>query len=55
MAPNPGARTMPPRPPTHPFFAAAQRDWAARFKWAVTPNYTDANHNPTIRLVGPGA
>ena len=23
-------------------------DFAARFQWAVTPNYADANHNPVV-------
>ncbi|MCW6530479.1 DUF1593 domain-containing protein [Sphingomonas sp. MMSM20] len=41
------------RAATHPFLAAAQRDWAARFKWAVTPVYAGANHNPVITLAGP--
>lgn len=41
------------RAPTHPFLAAAQRDWAERFKWAVTPTYSGANHNPRVTLVGP--
>jgi hypothetical protein len=48
----PGGRTA-ARAPTHPFFAAAQHDWAARFKWAVTPTYAGANHNPVIALAGP--
>lgn len=47
---NPGARPARPRAATHPFFAAAQHDWAARFKWAVTPTYAGANHNPRITL-----
>lgn len=37
---------------THPFLAAVQNDWAARFKWAVTPTYAGANHNPKIAIVG---
>lgn len=41
------------RAPTHPFLAAAQRDWAERFKWAVTPTYAGANHNPSVSVVGP--
>lgn len=52
-AANPGARRSIPRAQTHPFFAPMQRDWAARFKWAVTPDYAGANHNPRIELAGP--
>ena len=37
-----------PRGPTHPFLAPAQRDFAARLKWSVTPVYRNANHNPSI-------
>ncbi|WP_212611495.1 DUF1593 domain-containing protein [Sphingomonas gellani] len=48
-----GARPGVPRAPTHPFLAAAQRDWAARFKWAVTPSFAGANHNPRISLNTP--
>jgi hypothetical protein len=53
MRQTPTTLTMPPRAPTHPFYAAAQRDWAERFKWAVTPDYAGANHNPRIKLAGP--
>jgi hypothetical protein len=35
------------------FFPAAQRDFAARLKWSVTPKYTDANHPPVITIEGP--
>lgn len=42
-----------PRMPTNPFLAAAQRDFAARLLWSVTPNFADANHNPKIVLAGP--
>ena len=45
----------PPRAPTHPFLAAAQRDFAARLVWATTPDYAKANHNPRIALHGPRA
>lgn len=45
---NPGARPKLPRSPTHPFFAAAQRDFAARFVWATTPRFSDANHHPRL-------
>jgi hypothetical protein len=51
------ARSTPPpaipRAPTHPFLAAAQRDFAARLQWATTPDFANANHNPTIALAGP--
>jgi hypothetical protein len=32
------------------WFGAAQRDFAARFRWSVTPRYEDANHAPVIEL-----
>lgn len=51
--PEPGAR--PARASTHRFLAAAQRDWANRFHWAVTPEISAANHNPQIALSGPTA
>ena len=35
------------------FFVAAQNDFAARLKWSVTPKYTDANHDPVVRVKGP--
>ena len=35
------------------FFPAAQRDFAARLKWSITPKYTDANHAPVVRIEGP--
>jgi len=35
------------------FFPAAQRDFAARLKWSVTPKYADANHAPVIQIEGP--
>ena len=35
------------------FFPAAQRDFAARLKWSVTPKYSDANHAPIIKIEGP--
>ena len=34
------------------FFAAAQNDFAARLKWAVTPKFGDANHPPKVRIKG---
>ena len=39
---------------TYPnFFPAAQRDFAARMRWSVTPKYADANHEPRVRIDGP--
>jgi hypothetical protein len=35
------------------FFPAAQRDFAARMLWSVTPRYADANHAPRVRIDGP--
>lgn len=35
------------------WFGAAQRDFAARFRWTVTPRYEDANHAPVIELISP--
>lgn len=34
------------------FFAAAENDLAARLKWAVTPQFSNANHPPVVRIVG---
>ncbi len=48
FASNPEARPKAQRTPTHPFFAAVQRDFAARFVWATTPTYGDANHHPQL-------
>lgn len=31
-----------------------QNDFAARMRWAVTPNFHQANHAPTVRLNGEG-
>ena len=36
----------------HPFLAAAQRDFAARFVWATTPDRAKANHPPVVRAQG---
>jgi len=33
------------------WFGAAQRDFAARFRWSVTPRYEDANHAPAVELI----
>lgn len=41
------------RAPTHPFLAAAQRDFAARLQWATSADFAKANHNPSIALDGP--
>jgi hypothetical protein len=35
------------------YFPEAQKDFAARMKWAVTPNFKDANHAPYLRIEGP--
>ncbi|WP_019991295.1 DUF1593 domain-containing protein [Rudanella lutea] len=35
------------------FYPYAQRDFAARMKWSVTPRYADANHEPVVRVEGP--
>jgi len=35
------------------FFAAAQNDFAARLQWSVTPAFSDANHPPTVSILGP--
>ena len=35
------------------FFPQAQRDFAARLTWSVTPRYSDANHEPLVRIEGP--
>ncbi len=41
------------RPAFPAFFPAAQRDFAARMKWAVTPHFQDANHEPVVVVTGP--
>lgn len=35
------------------FFPSAQRSFAARLKWSVTSKYSDANHEPVIKIDGP--
>ena len=35
------------------FFPAAQRDFAARLKWSVTPKFSNANHEPVVAIEGP--
>lgn len=35
------------------FFPQAQNSFAARMKWSVTPKYSAANHEPTVRIQGP--
>lgn len=37
-------------PTTHPFLAAAQRDFAARLRWTTTPDTRRVNHNPKVVL-----
>lgn len=34
-------------------FPHAQHSFAARLKWAVTPAFKDANHEPKVQLLGP--
>ena len=42
------------RPNGYPnFFPAAQHDFATRLKWSVTPKYTEANHEPVVKMAGP--
>lgn len=39
---------------TYPnFFPQAQRDFAARLKWSVTPTFAGANHQPVVKIEGP--
>ncbi|RMG56557.1 MAG: DUF1593 domain-containing protein, partial [Bacteroidetes bacterium] len=35
------------------FFPPAQRDFAARMAWSVTPRYDGANHPPRVQIEGP--
>ncbi|MCS5489897.1 DUF1593 domain-containing protein [Algoriphagus limi] len=35
------------------YFPAAQRDFAARMKWSVSPKFEDANHPPMVKVQGP--
>ncbi len=35
------------------FFPSAQHDFAARMQWSVTTKYSDANHEPNVKLEGP--
>lgn len=46
-----GAAAAGPAEPN--FLPAAQRDFAARLKWSVTPRFVDANHEPVIKIKGP--
>jgi hypothetical protein len=52
FAANLATRRQVPRAPTNPFLAAAQRDFAARFVWATTSSYAEANHPPRIAAEG---
>ena len=46
--------SMNPNEGTYPnFFPMAQNDFAARMKWSVTQKYSDANHEPTVKIEGP--
>ncbi len=49
---------FPPVPPrtaeiAAQFFAAAENDFAVRLKWSVTPQFSDANHPPVVKVDGP--
>jgi hypothetical protein len=35
------------------FFPAAQLGFAGRLKWSVTSKYSDANHEPDVKIEGP--
>jgi Cellulose-binding Sde182, nucleoside hydrolase-like domain/Cellulose-binding protein Sde0182, C-terminal domain len=35
------------------FFPQAQNDFAARLKWSVTAKYSNANHEPVVKIEGP--
>ena len=54
-----GGRGQPVPPRTaavnNAFFAAAQRDFAARLKWSITPRFRDANHEPRVVMRSPVA
>jgi len=54
-SPGMGRRSISPRTAalTAAFFAAAQNDFAARLRWSVAPEFSDANHEPKIRIKGP--
>ncbi|KFL45664.1 hypothetical protein IL54_1075 [Sphingobium sp. ba1] len=45
-----GPFSTPVRAPTHPFLAAAQRDFAGRLAWSQATSYGAANHHPIIIL-----
>jgi hypothetical protein len=49
--------TVPPRTAeiNARFLAAAQNDFAVRLQWSVAPNFSEANHPPVIKIVGPPA
>ncbi|MDE3214658.1 MAG: DUF1593 domain-containing protein [Bacteroidota bacterium] len=54
MASALGSLTKRMRSTAYPdFFPAAERDFAARMKWSVTPKYSDANHPPQVQIEGP--
>lgn len=46
-----GPSTRPPSPSPN-FTPAAQNDFAARMIWSVTPTFSAANHEPTVKIVG---
>lgn len=37
------------------FLIAAQNDFAARLKWSMTSNFSEANHPPVVKIKGPAA
>ncbi len=53
VAADPEARNRSARSATHPFLAATQNDFAARFRWATTGRFAAANHNPRVVVAGP--
>jgi hypothetical protein len=56
MAAQLGATNQPKSTDEIPFpdyFLAAQNSFATRMKWSVTPNFADANHEPTITILSP--
>jgi hypothetical protein len=52
VASNPATPRQLRRAPTSPFLAVAQRELAARFIWATTPRFGDANHDPRVGVRG---
>lgn len=46
-------RTQPELEEFPNYFPAAQRDFAERMKWAITPRFKEANHAPALYIEGP--